>query len=163
MTAGNQVLIEVPDVVNVGDVALAQRQTIQGTRYPFAARVFGTDRPQYAYYSFVATDLAAGSIAVRIYWTTSAPAGSVGWIVSAATLKTTTTTRILDKDFAADNGTFSTAVLGSWRFHETSYLINNDSYSAGAFITLRLSRDVTDKTAAADAYVIGCTLAYTGQ
>lgn len=163
MTAGNQVLLEVPDVVNVGDVALAQRQTIQGTNYPFAALTFGLDRPQYAYYSFVAADYASGSITVRVYWTTSAPSGSVGWIVSAATIKTSTTTSIKEKAFAADNGVFSTTVTGSWRFHETSYLVNNDAYTAGSFMTIRLSRDVTNKTAAADTYVIGCALVYTGQ
>jgi hypothetical protein len=164
MTYGQRVQLEELEVTDLGNVALAPKTTIKGANFPFAGRVFGRSRPQFAYYSFVAGDWTASSIALEIYWTTPAAdvGGTVGWIAAAAKLNTSVTTPVNTKEFAADNGTFYTNVLGSWRFHKTVYLLNNDSYAAGSLFIVRLSRDVTDESTAGDAYVLGTSIIYTG-
>lgn len=162
MTTGQRVWIEPLNDPRVSPQTRASALTLEGANYPLTARVFGVRKPAYAYYTFAIADYVSTPVA-WLYWAAAADSGTVTWSVAVSALNTSTPGRVIDKAFDAENVASAASVVAAYAMRvQTITLTNDDTATNGSLVTLRVTRDLSDLSAAADAFLLGCSLVYTG-
>ena len=130
----------------------------------FLQAAFDTTTEEFLMWSFLLPGNYASAPVIRVrYKMLSATSGTFGLLVYVAAVSDGDATDVDAKAFGTVNTITAVTVPGTAGHIDeiTGALSNNDSLAANDFVVIRVGRDVTSDTAAADAEVVAVSLEYT--